>query len=361
MKKIFPLLLVLVLSVSVVLPVSAKPSGMLVLGDSIATGYGLPNYSAPSPQLATDSFGNRLAAEYGLSYGHTYYNFAVNGMTSEELAAALTDGTSQYVYRDNALGFDEATYSMYQMVDASATKVAVKNCDTIIISIGGNDLLRPLFEILTEYVEQNASLIKGLGIDMTGGGVGIGAVQSMMGGAAGEMMAKMLTALLTSDTAKARFEAGIADYAENLAAITDAIYKTNPNADVYFLCLYDPFDGISMFGDMTAMADEFIIGLENATLAHAKAVNAKGRSFTPVLMREKFAGNAMTMTNMLAFDIHPNVNGHAAIFDSLKAAIDTPKSAPGTAYSPNTFDMLTLAVCAASLSAVGIVSAKKKK
>ena len=67
MKKLFSAVLLLALLIMSVLPVSAAPSkGILVMGDSIATGYGLNGYKGARPGEAADSFGAKLAAEYGL-------------------------------------------------------------------------------------------------------------------------------------------------------------------------------------------------------------------------------------------------------------------------------------------------------
>jgi len=365
MKKLFSAVLLLALLIMSVLPVSAAPSkGILVMGDSIATGYGLNGYKGARPGEAADSFGAKLAAEYGLVYGHSYYNFAVDGMTSAELAAALESGKSWKMHKDNAtLGTSEYQYSQYAVADSSAAQTALKNCDTIVISIGGNDLLRPMFEIIFEYIEANSALLKTLGIDASAmAGSDAASIPSMLSGPAASAMMTALTTLFTSEASVAKFTENAAQFAGNLAAITDAIYKANPKADVYFLCLYNPFDGIEMFKPMAELTETFITQLSDAVTAHAAVMAKAGRSFTPVYVKEAFAGKAMTMTNMLAYDIHPNAAGHAAMFEAFKAAINAPKTASAvTVYAPSTSDAVILCGIAALVSGVVMKSVRRRK
>jgi len=366
MKKLTALLLALMMVVLMTSPAFAAPKkGMLVLGDSIATGYGLPGYSAASPQLAADSFANKLAAKYKLTYGHTFYNFAIDGMTSAELASAVSEGKSQYLYKENALGVDEGTFSRYMMVDASSTKVAIKNCDTIVISIGGNDLLRPLFEIIMGYIEDNAALLKMMGIDVSAmAGAGNAGLSSVLGGKNSAAMMTALTTLLTSEDAQAKFTAGIKDYAANLTTILTGIYALNPKAEVYLLCLYNPFDGVEMFASMAELTSNFIGALEQSAVAVSAAFSAKGFTAVPVQVGSSFAGKAMSLTNILAIDIHPNVQGHEVMYNALAAAIDAPKtsSAGAPIFAPSTLDVtVVLAAVSAAVSAIGVKAAKKRR
>ena len=66
---------------------------MLLLGDSITTGYGLAGYSPENPYTCP-SYGNRLAADLGLEAGRTYVNRAVNGDRSGDLLSLLTELSS---------------------------------------------------------------------------------------------------------------------------------------------------------------------------------------------------------------------------------------------------------------------------
>nr|MBQ4318591.1 hypothetical protein [Clostridia bacterium] len=365
MKKLLAILASIAILVSAAIPASAAPTkSILVIGDSIATGYGLNGYKGARPGEAADSFGAKLAAEYGLTYGHTYYNFAVDGMTSEELESSVNAGTGWAMHKANAAyGTSEYQYSQYAVADSSAAQVALKSCDTVIISIGGNDLLRPMFEIIMEYIESNAALLKMMGIDLDSvAGADVSGLPSMLGGQQSAAMLTALTSILTSDSAKAKFTESASDFASNISLIADAIYGMNPDADVYFLCLYNPFDGVEMFAPISEMADGFITSLSDAVTAQASVLNKAGRSFTPVYVGEMFKGNALGLTNILAFDIHPNAAGHDVIYKALKAAIEAPKTGSGAQiFAPSTADMSVLLLGLASGAAMlGAVSAKRK-
>ena len=64
----------------------AESGSLVVLGDSITTGYGLDGYTAGDNSSAAGSFANQLSAGYA-----EYGNFAVDGRTSGELLTALED------------------------------------------------------------------------------------------------------------------------------------------------------------------------------------------------------------------------------------------------------------------------------
>ncbi len=110
MKKVFCLITALAASLMLCVSAFAAEYGSLVvLGDSIATGYGLSGYTAGDNGSAKDSFGNRLGAQSA-----AYANFAVDGRTSADLLAA--------------------------MENADITE-KLKTADNVVISIGGNDYL----------------------------------------------------------------------------------------------------------------------------------------------------------------------------------------------------------------------------
>lgn len=96
---------------------------LLVLGDSIATGYGLPDYNKNATPKSSQSWSSLLADR--LSY--TQQNLAVDGATTSDLANA---------------------------VSTSAYSLAVKNADIICISIGGNDFL----QMMNEYFNDGSNV-----------------------------------------------------------------------------------------------------------------------------------------------------------------------------------------------------------
>lgn len=109
MKKYLAALLVLILALScAVLPVSAEKAGVsvlraTVLGDSIASGYGLENSS--------DSYGYIIASE------------------------------KKYSLHNNAVPGHKTTDMLALMKENDTVRSNVESSDLLIISIGGNDLL----------------------------------------------------------------------------------------------------------------------------------------------------------------------------------------------------------------------------
>ena len=81
--KLFSLAIAAALVIgAAVLPAAAsekKYSSMLVLGDSISTGYGLENYTPGGSPYECRSYCNILAESLGLKGRDTYINRAVNG------------------------------------------------------------------------------------------------------------------------------------------------------------------------------------------------------------------------------------------------------------------------------------------
>lgn len=283
------------------------PQCMTVLGDSIATGYALPGYAGDA-SVPADSFGNRLARDYGLVWGETYYNFAVDGMTSAGLLELLT--------ADN-------DYS-------AAVRTAVAMSDTVIVSIGGNDLLMPL-----------AAMIQSSGLELTAEN------------AQQEIMAS-IPAMLTNETMVATLNNAAVGYAANMTAILSAVRAANPGARVFLIGLYNLFSGVP---GMEGLA-EYTGTLIDAMYSAASAVFAADPGAVALYTNEYFAGNAATLTNILAADVHPSILGHGVIHDLLAGVIETPAAVAvptgdAPAASPATADAslaaLTLAVAAAAL------------
>ena len=121
----------------------AESGSLVVLGDSITTGYGLDGYTAGDNSSAAGSFANQLSAGYA-----EYSNFAVDGRTSGELLTALEDE------------------------DVSA---ALAGAETVVISIGGNDFLQPMISAVMSAAISDPSIK-----EMLSGGVQSSSLFSIM-------------------------------------------------------------------------------------------------------------------------------------------------------------------------------------
>ncbi|MBO7376692.1 MAG: SGNH/GDSL hydrolase family protein [Clostridia bacterium] len=284
------------------LPASAGTQ-LLVVGDSISTGYGLVDYSSSNPYVCA-SYANRLAAYLGVSQNNGYVNRAQDGATSGDVLAIL-----------KTLGS--------KLTDA----------DLIVISAGGNDLLR--------LISTLASSISGTdGADLKT------ALTTLLSAGAD----RIVEALGSIDM-KNTFDTAISNYGKNVTAIIDLIREKNPSARVIFLAQYDPISAlvnlqsaitlptgsvdIPGVGTVTMPADvgietsasgtveipkvdisSVIAGL-NAELRKA----AEGRDVEIADVPSVIDASAVARTNILQLDIHPNAAGHGAIFELLTSML----------------------------------------
>ena len=243
-----------------------SPSGLLVLGDSIARGYGLKTPEA--------RFGDLLANEFGID-SKSYSNRAVDGATSGDLVSTVKAG--EY--------------------DAFISSGA-----TIVISIGGNDVLGLFFSLAKTALglPPNASNEQ---------------LQEKFMETPNALL--QIAAALVSN--QARFMQNAESFRDNLDTIIDCILdvrNSSPYADMgasqlYVLTIYNPFDGIAGFEMLSAAADVIISTMNDTIMNH--------EGFTYVDVYEDFKGNALEYTNMQSIDIHPNTSGHRVIADAIAA------------------------------------------
>lgn len=262
--KIISFIAVLAMLASLAIPASAaakKPEFMLALGDSITTGFGLENYFDGDDAYECASYITLVAEAMGLVPKESYVNKAVNGATSADLLELLPELSRQLGY-----------------------------ADLIVVTIGGNDLLGA--------VPLVASALSGKNITSLGSAVDV------------------LTAATPEDFAAlanhANFQRQIANvltkYAENLAAIAGIIKSQSPNARVIFLKQYNPMKNVIGFGDFGNFADS-LIGTINSTIDQVCAASGFEVLDAPSVIDI----NAVGLTNMLNYDIHPNAAGHVEL------------------------------------------------
>lgn len=239
-----------------------------VLGDSIATGYGLPGYSAED-NSAAPSFGNLIAQE-----GGEYVNFAVDGRTSSELLMSLAE---------------------------PEVSAAVANAQSIIISIGGNDFLQPMLTAIQTALSGNPEIYTALTtgtLDVTDPTTAV-------------VLEQVLQSVMTAMT-----EVDPAASVENLAQIVAAISTLNPDCEIYLLTVYNPFDGAAGFKGLDSLSQlaEQLLGVVNASIAQI-AVTCDNVAVVDIY--SAFKGKADEYTNIAYWDIHPNTAGHSVIYDLL--------------------------------------------
>jgi lysophospholipase L1-like esterase len=245
---------------------ASMPKSMLALGDSLTTGYALPDYVDENDPYACKSYANLIAAAMGLQGGDTYINRAVNGDTSSNLASRLP-----------------------------AMKNDVQKAELIIISIGGNDMDRLIPLILykvtgkqiTEY-SQMAQALQGVAPEAYASLENDAEVQ----GAIADAVAKLK---------------------DNLKTVSDMIKENAPDARVIFLQQYNPLH-VQGFSDFAAFSQK---SLDAANAAVAE--NAQNYGFEVLDVPSIINSRAAELTNIQKFDIHPNEQGHLEIAKLLAA------------------------------------------
>ena len=242
------------------------PPQLLFLGDSIPAGYGLEGYTdddlyncASYPNI----LGSRYKEELADSCGHTMINRSESGARSEDLIALLDSGE-----------LDED----------------LKNSDAIIVSIGGNDLLGILLNLLSEagYSPEEAKF----NFD--------------------EM--NLMSAASSLFSMGSELDEALDNFEKNIVTIAEKI-NTKTDGQLYIQTLYDPlesYEDISVVENfVTERMDRF-----NTIVAQ----NA-GSKYKVIDIYAQFKGRNEKLTNIKDLDIHPNAEGHQVIAEAVDLAL----------------------------------------
>ncbi|MGI6109918.1 MAG: choice-of-anchor J domain-containing protein [Eubacteriaceae bacterium] len=304
-KRILSLLLCLTLVLSVI-PSSvfaqdtSKKTGYLALGDSIATGYGLTDYTDANKK-SINSYPTLLSTCFDQNTP-SYTNLAVDGMTSSDLLSRLKDDTG------------------YQNAVASA--------GSITISIGSNDLLGPFQEIVA-----NAFNCK------------VSELQTTVTGLIQNALNNDSIALLTLFNATGKLESALDpnkntdkklnedllkacnDYKDNLNKIVQEIKVLNSDARIYVSNIYNPYKGCDIIYNGTSF-----LNLETLTEPYITKINeafgAASSEYTLVdvysVIKDSTADltNSSVAVNSYSLDPHPNAAGHKEIASAFAKVMD---------------------------------------
>ncbi len=237
-----------------------------VLGDSIASGYGLPDYTSGNNYSAPLSWGNLLGEECS-----RYENFAVDGSTSEELLATLEQPTD-------------------------ALKKSLESADCVVVSIGGNDFLGKMMDAVKYAVLTDTEMISAL---LNG---------EFRAEILGELTDRLLKAVLSemknSDVDKT---------VSNIRGVTQKISQINPDARIVLLTIYNPFSEHILLSGISDTAEGVLSELNGKIAGIADdSPNVKIAD-----VHAAFADNASRFTNINRLDIHPSEAGHERIYELL--------------------------------------------
>lgn len=251
------------------LAAGAESGNLVVLGDSITSGYGLPGYVSGDNYSAQDSFANQLAGNFS-----DCRNFAVDGRTSGELLTALDD---------------------------PAVSSALAGADVVLISIGGNDFLQPMISAATEKISENEELLQTLKDSMSSGDTAINADNYL------DIMMDFADTMM-----QAADSVDIAATGQNIRGVLAGVSSASPDSRKLILTVYDPFEGVSGMELFDVMAREKLAELNSEITAAAAEYGAE-----VVDVYASFKGHAVEYTNISSMDIHPSKDGHAVIYSLL--------------------------------------------
>lgn len=267
----------------------STPQCMLVLGDSISTGYGLTNYKQGN-NYNTSSYANLLAKKYKLSQNSDYYNYAIDGQTSLELYSRVKSGNY-----DND----------------------IKKSDLVLISIGGNDLLGALIQFIQTSMNRN----------LTDSNIE-DALKADRSDTQSDSMAEVNFDFTDPNILESLNEMvktisnNITKLKGNLIGITDEIHEINPNAEVVFQTVYNPLDGLKI-QIPSLLKDVFISRIEEVN--RIITINATSddniQKYSVADVYTSFSGKSAELTNINQIDIHPNAKGHEKIRDCIDSIV----------------------------------------
>lgn len=277
MKKSLIVLLAVVMLVSLLaLPVGAwnvqGVDALVVLGDSISTGYGLAGAVADRPGYA-----NLVADALGLKRGQGYANYAVDGYTSQNILAK-----------------------------ARANAATLEQADLILLTCGGNDVLGKMLEIVCRAAGGSSSDLK----------TNINTLKNMS--------EDTVKSKLYADANQTVIDNALKAYRANMAELVAYLHTTAYKARIVFLTQYNPLSGVDGAKVLDAYAED-VIGRLNAIMVETTRDGGCEVVDTHAVM----VGNGATLSNIMNSDIHPNTKGHKAMAEAVMTYLGIDASATG--------------------------------
>ncbi|MDD6490344.1 MAG: SGNH/GDSL hydrolase family protein [Clostridia bacterium] len=285
MKKTVSIFLIVFIVIVSSLSVNAKnPKNMVIVGDSITTGFGLENYTSENPENAKDSFANIVADKCGLVYGENYFNFAVNGAASYDIYWRVSEISDEYL----------------------------SSADTVILSVGGNDLLYTLGNVVGQAIDSQSELLDsyGINIDTSSYYAVINTLVNIVAVDTDGTIMKKIQDECTNENAENTYKAACENFKENLDSILDTIYSANPSVNIYLLTLYNPFDEMPVFKDVYDISEKTVSMLNDII---RKSAEKNPENLFIIDAEKAFKGKSSELTNIMSMDIHPNKKGHSVI------------------------------------------------
>lgn len=313
-RKLFAVLLSVLMIVSVV-SLSAfaydrngkKVNKVVVLGDSIAAGFSLPDYRARGVYCLQNtrvkgSFGDIVANKLHIS-NKNYTPLVSPGFRTKELRVLLEDNYNGDFVTQNFIGSlsGNPNYNLDVMkAERPTVKKKISNADMVILEIGFNDTWLTTMGAFTDFsMTQNNPIGR----------------------------------VLNSPRYVYELQQGIYDvlagFQSNFAALVNDIYSMNPDVTLVVVGCYNPFKDWTIPDGSGFYAGQLLNGLyanmNNAMRSHADGVrdyvyvDVPNTDVISKSINSMFSGVPALQDG--GWDPHPTVAGHQYIADQILTAL----------------------------------------
>ncbi|MBE6991631.1 MAG: hypothetical protein E7430_03510 [Ruminococcaceae bacterium] len=248
------------------------------------------------------AFGDSIAAGYGLS------DYDLETDTSDMDYVSLLAGNSQLI---DFTASGMATNELLELVAQAEVVDSVKKADLVTISIGGNDLIRPLLQAVLPDVEVGSLMIPTMAENA---GMDIGAMAEEIG--LGDLNV-ILPAIME---VIGNVEAITDETYANVSGIIAAIKAANPEAAVLIQTVYNPYRGSDLLMGYDSMLDS-VFAVLNAKITNASKEN--GALVADVFTAFVPYGAVLLNSSIpeLFYDPHPTYNGHVVIAETVEKTL----------------------------------------
>ncbi len=293
-KKLFSFFITIMIlinfSSSVVFSEPAVPKRMLVLGDSISTGYGLEGYA----ENKANGYAQRLKSAFNIKDAD-YLNLARDGLDSSQLL---------------------------EFIKKPENKDLFKNYDSIFITIGGNDILNRIVSEIDDFYNYLPESLDG-------------DIESVLDNL--KKSADKMAAHLNEEKVKQGSQNQTDLFIKNFGEIISELKKLAPDSSIYVQTVFNPFSGVYGLEKVESYGDVYLNQMNNAIK------NTKG--ITTADIYSAFKGKGLFLTNILSMDIHPNAQGHYKISTEIYNMIVPPeKNASNSIKAKKTSEKLAMSL-----------------
>jgi len=241
------------------------------------------------------ALGDSIAYGYGIDPEKSYVAMLYNYLK------ALPGNENMKLYNFSEIGADSSTLLKKVQNDDTAREM-ISGSDVITISVGGNNLLRPVIDLVCRAFDVEPGEYDRIGTDL------------MLAMLLNPERDKIIERLMEPENIPAALSDGVKRFREDWQLISAEIRALAPNARVYVITLYNPFpknpvDNLYMTFDGFVQEINAIIGSPDS--------NYKVVDIYP-LFNESSGKSQDSLTGFNLFygrlDPHTNEKGHLAIF-----------------------------------------------